>query len=272
MLEDVKRMNPNITGSIVPSAPSSNVIGVHQGKFNMGISNSDTTAEAWDGNGYFKPYGKIQDVRNLFTTSPLATHIIVNADSGINKIEDLKGKRISPAAKGLSNDLQTQRLFALYGLSYKDFKVSFLSLEDAALQFIDGHLDALMFLTVPPPFPPVINVNSKRKVKLLSIPEEKIAELCKFRGVAPYTLPPGTYSGIDYPARGIVVRTHVIVRNDFPDDIAYRVVKAVNANWNRYPTVHKVMDLVKENDMALDVGIPFHPGATKFMREKGMIK
>jgi len=33
----------------------------------------------------------------------------------------------------------------LYGMSYNDVKVQFLSFEDSAVQFIDGHLDALLF-------------------------------------------------------------------------------------------------------------------------------
>lgn len=272
MLEDIKRMNPNIIGSTAPSTPTASIVGVHQGKLNIAFSQSDATADAWEGEGYFKPYGKIQDTRNLMSLYPQATHIIVAANADINKIEDLKGKRISPGAKGLSNDVESQRLFSLYGLSYKDFKVSFLSFEDAALQFTDGHLDALMFLTIPFPFAPVINVSSKRQVKLLSIPDDKVAALSKFRGIEPYTLPAGLYSGINYPVKGIAVRSHIFVRNDFPDDTAYAIVKSIMTNFKRYPTVYKAMDLVKENEVARDVGIPFHPGAVKYLKEKGLVK
>lgn len=272
MLEDIKRMNPNIIGSTVPSTPTTSLISVHQGKLNIAFSLSDATAEAWEGEGYFKPFGKIQDIRNLMTIYPQATHIVVAADSNINSIEDLKGKKISPGAKGMSNDIESQRLFALYGLSYKDFKVSFLSFEDAAQQFTDGHLDALTFITLPFPFASIINVSSKRHIKLISIPDDKIATLAKFKGVEPYTMPVGTYSNINYPVKGIASRAHIFVRNDFPDDIAYTVVKSIMANFKRYPTVYKSMDLVKENEIGRDVGIPFHPGAIKYLKEKGLVK
>jgi uncharacterized protein len=272
MLEDVKKMNPNIIGSTAPSTPTTSLVSVHQGKLNIAFSLSDATAEAWDGEGYFKPFGKIQDIRNLITLYPQATQIVVAADSNINKIEDLKGKRISPGAKGLSNDIESQRLFALYGLSYKDFKVSFLSFEDAAQQFTDGHLDALTLVTLPFPFASIINISSKRQIKLISIPDDKIAALAKFRGVEPYTLPANTYSGINYPVKGIASRAHLFVRQDFPEDVAYSVVKSIAANFKRYPTVYKSMDLVKETDIGRDVGIPFHPGAIKFLKEKGLVK
>jgi TRAP-type uncharacterized transport system substrate-binding protein len=44
------------------------------------------------------------------------------------------------------------------------------------------------------------------------------------------------------------------------------------ANFKRYPTVYKSMDLVKENDIGRDVGIPSHPGAIKYLKEKGLVK
>lgn len=272
MLGDIRKSNPDITGSIVPSSTSANVLGVQQGKFNLGFSLSDTTADAWEGKGYFKPYGKQQDIRNIATLYPQTTHIVVAANSGITKIEQLKGRRISPGAKGLSCDLQTQRLLQLYGLSYKDFKVSFLSFDDAAQQFIDGHIDALMFLTVTYPYPPVISSNSQRPIRLLSIPEDKIAELTKFRGVESHTMPPGIYKGVDYPVKGIAVRSHIIARKDMPDDVAYKITKTIVENFDRYPTVYKAMGLVKLHDLVKDVGIPFHPGALKYYKEKGMIK
>jgi hypothetical protein len=272
MLEDIKKANPTISGSIMPSSTTANVLGVHQGKFNIGFSLSDTTADAWQGEGYFKPYGKIQNIRNLFTIYPQTSHIVVSADSNITKIEQLKGKRITPGAKGLSNDLELQRLLKLYGLSYNDFKVSFLSFDDAAQQFIDGHIDGLMFLTVTYPYAPVLNVNAQRSVKFLSIPDEKIAALTKFQGVESHTMPPGIYKGQDYPVKGIAVRSHVIVRSDMPDEVAYVIVKTVMENFKRYPIVYKAMEMLKQADLSRDVGIPFHPGALKYYKEKGLIK
>jgi hypothetical protein len=40
-------------------------------------------------------------------------------------------------------------------------------------------------------------------VTFLSIPDDKVAQLTKFRGVEAYTLPTGMYKGIDYPVKGI---------------------------------------------------------------------
>lgn len=270
MLEDVKKANPNITGSTVPSTPTATLMGVGQGKYNIGFSLTDATADAWEGKGFFK--SPIKSIRALASFYPHATQLVVWENSPIKSIEQLKGKRVSPGAKGLSNDLEAQRLLNLYDMSYGDMKVQFLSFEDAATQFIDGHLDALLFVTLPFPFPAVINVASQGAIRLLSIPDDKIAQLAKFRGVEPFALPPNLYKGVDYTVKGIAVRSHLVVRDDMPEDIAYAIVKTIGTNFSRYPVALKSMTYAKIEDMAKDVGIPLHPGAAKYYRERGWIK
>ncbi|MEM4217946.1 MAG: TAXI family TRAP transporter solute-binding subunit [Candidatus Methanomethylicaceae archaeon] len=270
MLEDVKKAYPNITGSTFPSTTAANAIGVQTGKFNIAFCLTDTVAEAWEGKGEFEKYGKMQDLRALVALYPHSTHIVVREDSGIRKIEDLRGKRISPDGKGLSCDLQTQRLLAIYGMSYKDVRVSFLSFSDAAQNFIDGHLDALTFMTVPHPFSPVIQVANQAKIRLLSLEEKAVRELTKFRGVERFTLPAGLYKGVDYPVQGIAVRSFVIVHKDLPEEIAYKVTRSICENLSRYYDVLACMKNVKQEDLARDVGIPYHQGALKYFGEKGL--
>ena len=271
MLEDVRKANPNITGSTVPSTPTATLMGIGQGKYNIGFSLTDATADAWEGKGFFKA-GPIRNIRSLAAFYPQATQIVVWANSPIRSIEDLKGKRVSPGAKGLSNDLEAQRLLNLYGMSYDDMRVQFLSFEDAANQFIDGHLEALLFVTLPFPFAAVINVMSRGQIRLLSIPDDKVDQLAQFRGVEPYTLPENLYKGVDYPVKGIAVRAHLVVTDDMPEEVAYSIVKTIADNFSRYSVTLRSMTYATLEDMAKDVGIPPHPGAAKYYRERGWIK
>lgn len=269
MLEDIKKANPNITGSCVPSTTTANALGVHMGKFNVAFCLTDTIADAWRGEGFFKEQGKIQDLRAVVAIYPHATHLVVRADSGINKIEDLRGKRITPDGRGLSCDLQTQRLLGLHNMSYDDVKVQFLSFSDAAGNFIDRHLDALMFITVPFPFAPVINVATQMNIKLMSLSDDDITKLVKYPGVARYTLPAGLYKGIDYPVNGICVYSFIMVRKDMPEDIVYAMAKTIADNLDSYGNVLVSMKYVTPKGLCADVGIPYHPGAEKYFRQRG---
>lgn len=269
MLEDIKKANPHIIGSCVPSTTTANALGVQLGKFNVAFCLTDTIADAWRGEGFFKEHGKLQDLRAVAAIYPQATHLVVRADSGINKVEDFRGKRISPNGKGLSSDLQTRRLLSLHNMSYDDVKVQFLSFSDAAQNFIDRQLDVLSFLTVPFPFAPVINVANQVNIKLLSLAEDDIAKLVKFPGVTRFTLPGGLYKGVDYPTNGICVYSFIIVRKDMPEDIVYAMVKTIADNLHRYGDVLASMKYVTHKGLASDVGIPYHPGAMKYFKEKG---
>lgn len=271
MLEDIKKSNPNVVGSTIPSTTTGNVMGVHEGKFDIAFSIADTTAAAWNGEGYFAPTGKIDDIREIAALYPHSSHIVVGADSKINSIADLKSKRVSPGAKGTSGDLEFQRLLKVYGMSIADVKIQYLSFNDAAQQMIDGHLDGLAVVS-PPPFAPVINVATQREIKMLEIPDDKIAEMVKYQGVQAYELPAGTYKGVDQPVKGIMSRSHIIVHKDMPDELVYNIVKTIAEKHTRYTQVLASMKYTTAKEMATDVGIPFHPGALKYYKEQGWIK
>lgn len=271
MLEDIKLENPGITGSCLPGSSTNNIMGLKEGQYNIAFISSDVTLDAWEGTGDFEKTGKIQNVRLLGTNMPFTTHIVVRANSDIKDIGDLKGKRVSPGAKGASNDTQLPRLLSLYGLSYDDMKIQYLSFTDAGQALIDGHLDCLAFPTVPPPFAAVINAASQRDVRLLSLPEDKIAELCEYPGVYPYTMPGGIYEGVDYDVEGVCTITNIAVREDMPDEVVYKITKTLTENNERYKSISAAWKNVELEDLVKDLGIPYHPGAIKYYKEKGLM-
>ncbi|MBS4024497.1 MAG: TAXI family TRAP transporter solute-binding subunit [Clostridia bacterium] len=272
MLEDIVNEHKHITGTILPSATAANVVGVHEGTFDIAFSLTDTTYSAWEGTGFFKDKGEIKDLRNVATLYPQATHLIVWDNSNIKGIEDLKGKRVSPGARGLSSDLQASKLLELYGMSYNDMKVEFLSFDDGTQAMIDGHLDALLYTAVPYPFAPVVKVNARSQIRFLEIPIDKANKLAEAPGVEVFVLPGNLYKGIDYGTQGIAVRAHIIVREDMPEDIVYDITKTIAENFKRYGDVIAVMKNSTRENMTDDAGIPLHPGAERYYREQGLIK
>jgi TRAP transporter TAXI family solute receptor len=272
VLEDIKKAYPNITGSTLPGTSTANPIGVHTGKMNIAFGNADNTALGWNGERQFKKIGKIRDIRNVLAVFPLTTHIVVRANSDIRKIEDLKGKRVSVGPKGFSNNTEFARLLKFYGMSYDDMKMQFLSPMDAAQQFIDGHLDCLAFVVVPPPYPVIINAAASREVRFLSIPDDKVEKMLQYAGVGKYTLPPGVYQGQDYPIKGILTVTHLMVHKDMPDWVVRAVLKTYLNNFERYKKVLSAVKFMKKENICMDVGIPFHPAAIQYYKEIGYMK
>lgn len=274
ILQDVTKSNPKISGSILPGNVTANLMGIGQGQYNLVFSTSDTTAEAWSGSGFFKDKGQIRNFSNVATLYPHMSQIVVRADSGINSIPDLKGKKVTPATMGLSNDVEMQRLLKLYGIDTKELNVQYMDFNDAAQQFSNKQLDALFFTTLPVPHPSIVNVSSQNKLKFLPVPQDKIDEMVKsYQGLMAVELPSNTYSGQTEPVPGIGLAMHLVVRNDAPEEVVYELTKVIAENLTKYQGVVANMKFLKKpEDLAQNVGIPFHPGAEKYYKEKGWIK
>jgi uncharacterized protein len=275
MVEDLKKNIPEIapTSSAVPtSGPVGNVTLVGEGRrANMGIGFSDISGAAWVGQ---EPYDKpIRNFRNVATFYQQVFQWVVWADSGINTIPDLKGKRVCPYNKGLSTEFMARKVFATYGMSYNDMKVSFLGFNDGQENMKDGHLDALLGTTFQYPFPAYVELASIKPIRLLAIDKDKIDKLVKEHiGIEAFTLPANSYKGVSYPVPGIATRNHILVKDDMSADLVYKITKVLAENLKRYGDIVVAMKSVKAEEMAKDIGVPFHPGAVKYYTERGWMK
>lgn len=273
IVEDVVKANPKIKGSTLPIGGAANVIATDKGKTNAAFSFSSTAGEAWDGKLFFKKTGQLRNIRELAVLFPEPTQIVVRKDSGINDVPQLKGKKITPGPKGSAISVVTNHVLRAYGMGIKDFDVRYLSFSEAGKQFIDGHIDSICYGAMAFPAPPIVNAASQRQIKLLPLSPKVIDDLVKnVRGLERYTLKKGSYKGVDYDVPGIIANVVVVVNKDMPDDVAYAVVKTIDKNFERYGKMIRAMRLGSRQDMAKDVGIPMHPGAKKYYKEKGWIK
>ncbi|MGH8741919.1 MAG: TAXI family TRAP transporter solute-binding subunit, partial [Burkholderiales bacterium] len=63
--------------------------------------------------------------------------------------------------------------------------------------------------------------------------------------------------------------THLVVACDLPENTVYQMVKTMAGNVDSMAAVVKAISGITPKDMALDIGVPFHKGATKFYKEAG---
>jgi TRAP transporter TAXI family solute receptor len=89
-------------------------------------------------------------------------------------------------------------------------------------------------------------------------------------GYIPRTIPKGTYQGVDYDVHSFGFFTHLIISAKLPEELVYKITKTLVTNLPRYGDVVRDMKGATVKDLALDIGIPFHPGAIQYYREKGI--
>ncbi len=262
---------PGLTLAVMPGGGVANVVGIQNGKCDLGFSNSSSGVDGVYGRPPFKT--KMTNMRQLGNLYPQYFQMPVLADKGIKSVADLKGKVISPGPKGHTGEFAAHQVLQVYGLSYKDMKgVQHVGYNDTVALMKDGHCDGWLLCTTIPAAS-IMDLASTRKIRLLALPADKIAALRKLNGgYVRKVIPKGTYQGVDYDVQTIGWYTHVIVSAKLPDDIVYKMTKSLAKNLDRFAGVVKAMKGLKPADLAEDVGVPFHPGALKYYKEIGAIK
>ncbi len=266
----IQKEIPGVTISVTLGGGVGNVEAVELGKCEIGFSNSSSAVDGVYGRPPFK--AKMQKMRQLANLYPQYFQIVVFEDAGIKTVADLKGKVIAPGPKGHTGEFAARQVLEIHGLSYKDMRqVQHVGYSDIVALMKDGHCDAWLFNTTIPGSS-VMDLASSRKIRLLILPEDKIKEMQKLNaGYIRRLIPKGTYQGVDYDVPTFGFFTHLIISAKLPDDLVYKMTKTMANNLPRFGDVVKDMKGVTTKDLALDIGVPFHPGALKYYKETGAL-
>ena len=226
-LKDVwEKAIPNLKVQVLPGAGIANVRGVDEGKADIGFGNSISTVDGIAGN---KPFPrKVTSVCNVATLYPQYYQLVVTADSGVNKIADLKGKAVTTQQRGNTGELITRQLLGVNGIKYSDVKVSFVSYSDSVNQMKDGHAVAFG-LGTQVPAGAIMDLASGRDIKLLD-QSSSFAGMKKLNpGYTLMTIPKGSYPKQGSDVKVIGYATHVFVSCKLPADEVYAMTKAMVA-------------------------------------------
>jgi TRAP transporter TAXI family solute receptor len=270
IMNAVQKEIPGVTVSVTLGGGVANVEAVEFGKCEIGFSNSSSGVDGVYGRPPFKQ--KMANMRQLANLYPQYFQIVVLEDKGIKSVADLKGKSISPGPKGHTGEFAARQVLEIYGLSYKDMsKVQHVGYSDAVALMKDGHADGWLLCTTIPSAS-IMDIALSRKIRLIALPEDKIKAMQKLNaGYIRRTVPKGTYQGVDYDVPGFGFFTHLIISAKLPDDLVYKIAKSLVKDLPRLGDVVKDMKGVTTKDLALDIGIPFHPGALKYYKEIGAL-
>ena len=262
---------PGVTVAVAPGGGVGNVEAIEFGKCEIGFSNSSSAVDGVHGRTPFKK--KMENMRQLANLYPQYFQMAVLEDAGIKTVADLKGKAISPGPKGFTGEFASRQVLQVYGLSYKDMKkVHHVGYNDTIALMKDGHCDAFLGCTTIPASA-IMDLASTRKIRMLSMSDDMIKAVQKLNaGYVRRTIPKGTYQGVDYDVHTFGFFTHLIISAKLPDDLVYKMTKSMVTNLPRFGNVVKSMKGLTAEDLATDIGVPFHPGALKYFKEVGAIK
>ena len=254
-----------------PGAGIANVLGIEQGKAEIGFGNSISTVDGIQGTEPFK--AKTTNVCQMASLYPQYFKVVVLADAGINSIADLKGKSVAIQTRGNTAEVATQHILKTVGLDYTALgKANFIpSYTDAVSLMKDGHAQAFTLGTTSPASS-IMDLASARDMKILPYSDETVAKMRAINpGYSKIEIPANTYPKQTQPVQVVGYAAHLITSCKLPADKVYMMTKTMHANWKDLVLITKAIEVTTPKMMAEDIGVPMHPGAARYFKEIGAL-
>ncbi len=252
-----------------PGAGIANVRGVDEGKAQIGFANSSTTVDGIEGRApYPKKVTKVCQVANLY---PQYFQVVALSNANVHSFADFKGKTLVTQPKGNTAEGVTAEVLKINGMSYQSLnKVNFqASYTDAVDMMKDGHAQVFTLGTTAPASA-VMDLASARDINLVPADDKTMHELRTGNcGYQKLTIKAGTYPKQDKDVPAIGYSTHVVAACDLPEDVVYKMTKAMATHVSDMAAVVKPITGLTAKDMAADICVPFHKGAAKYYKEVG---
>jgi len=265
---------PGLVATAVASNGSvANVAAIGNGSMQSAFIQSDVAFWGYTGTGIYEGRAKVDTLRAIANLYPESFQLVARKGAGIKVIKDLKGKRVSLDEPGSGTLVDARLIFSAYGLTEKDVKAEYLKPQQAADKFKDGTLDAF-FNVSGWPQGAISELAATSGIDLVPIDGPEAETLIKqYAFFSADEIPDSAYKNVA-GVKTVSVNAVWVTSSKLPDALIYAVTAAL---WN--PNTRKLLDsghakgrTIKLASALDGLGIPLHPGAEKFYREKGLIK
>jgi len=122
------------------------------------------------------------------------------------------------------------------------------------------------------PHSSILETANSVDVTLLPLSQSVIKSVSDKTGTDPYVIKKSAYDFIDADVPTVALGCMAIVQKEMPEEEVYAITKALVENIDAIRNVHKSMKNLTPELMASQKLIPYHPGAAKYYREKGLLK
>ncbi len=266
----------NLQSRVQPYSGSSAILPlVNSGELDLTVCNVLEAQEAANGEG---PYAgrKQPNLRVLAVIFPLYSSLFVKKDSPVKSIADLKGKRIP---YGYSAQVTLQRvvdaILATGGLTGKDIvPVLVPNVIRGVDDFAEGKADAGFFALGAAK---VLEVHrSTGGIRYLPVPDDA-SSVAAMQRIMPYAYvtevkPSPAFAGLDGPTKLMAYDYLAVAGAHIKDEVVYRIAKAMHDNKPKLVESLRAFGSFDPDNMNKPMPAPFHPGALKYYREKGIAK
>lgn len=283
----LKRVLPeNSTIDVLPqSGGIGNPLLVAQGKADVGLSNVVTAKWAFEGL-YMYENKQVRNIRALAGGLNYVFAVVILKEdfikkTGLDTLEKIVNKKY-PArfickTPGSLAPPVAEIIFSVYGIKMDDIKnwggsVTFASPEAITTTLRDCRADFSIDV-VPPGQPAVSELAMTTAVRFLDLTDQERAKLNE-RGFYNDVMPPNSFKGQIKEIKTVNPGTVIICNENVSEELGYVITKTICEGKEELVKAHAS---IKPFDPPTawkpeKTGIPLHPGAIKYFREKGWMK
>jgi hypothetical protein len=257
---------------VTPAGITENPKLLSSGEFTIGLATNDTVYFAMRGGREYKK--KYPNITSMLAISRAVMGILVFADSPVNSIYDIKGKKMGcPSASSLQ---MLKGLFKVHGIDPKDVKFRILSYKDQVSNLKDRNID-VAYLCTNPRNALIDQLTLRKRVRFISMEPDKRAQWYE---AYPYwaagDCPPGRYKGQKEAVWGPAWYGALCAHKDVDEQLIYDIEKALFEHHDELAEIHPALKAVtlEHTKKYIKEGLliaPFHPGAVKYLKERGVL-
>ncbi|HSB20124.1 MAG TPA: TAXI family TRAP transporter solute-binding subunit [Anaeromyxobacteraceae bacterium] len=255
----------------VTSASVDNIKLVGAGKADIAFSLADTAYDGFNGVGKFKEKVPVRSIAVLYANK---SQWVTVESTGIQGMQDLRGRRISTGAPGSGTEIIALRILEAYGIDPdKDVKREKLSVAESVNAIKDRKIDAFFWSGgVPTAAVTDLAATPGMKIRLLDHADAVPALVKKYgplyvKGI----VKAHSYPGQEKDAQVADVWNVLVVNQKMDGKLVHDVVKTLFERKADLVAVHSEaanLDLATQYQGGSP--IPFHPGAARYFAEKGV--
>ncbi|MGM0913491.1 MAG: TAXI family TRAP transporter solute-binding subunit [Pseudomonadota bacterium] len=268
-LEDanIKCNAPSTGGSVA------NVNGIKSGQLDMGVVQSDVQYQAYNGTGNFEG-DAYEDLRAVFRVHGEPLTLLARADSGIETLDDLEGKRVNIGNPGSGQRNTMEVVMEAKGWTEDTFALaSQLDAAEQAAALADNNVDAMVYV-VGHPNGSIQEATTTVDARLIPLTGEAIDGIVEeYPYYSKSVIPGGLYKGNDEDVDTFGVAATFVTTAQTDEDIVYQTVKAIFDNFDRFKKLHPAFETLDPEEMVSSgLSAPLHDGAARYYREQGWIE
>lgn len=265
--------NAQVTAEVT-AASVDNLKFIKQGTSDLAFTMADMAADGVAGRDAFRDFGAVP-ARALAVLYPSYTHLVTRAGSGIHTVADLRGKVVSTGSPGAGTTVLAERILMAAGLDpARDIRTHNLGVAQSVDALKDGKVDAF-FWNGGIPTAAILDLVNTPGMTAAVLPLDDVlpALNSKYAGSFYYRglIPKATYNlPADVPV--VAVANLLVVSESMSEALAHDITRILFDEQPALAGIHPQARELSVDRALAGASIPFHPGAIRFYRERGVWK